>query len=145
MTLIVQEKTKAKEKQEQSEKLKVVIETKTKEINEKSSSVKAELAEAEPALIAAKKNVENISAKELTVIRGYANPPEMVFFALKPIYYMITNTTKGNKPEVTWPDIKKFMAGDFVKKVQDLKADSIDEPVKKFVLKEYLNTEKWVI
>ena len=104
MTLIVQEKTKAKEKQEQSEKLKVVIEAKTKQINEKRSSVEAELAEAEPALIAAKKNVENISSKELAVIKGYANPPEMVFFALKPIYYMITKTVigKGQK-EVTWP------------------------------------------
>ena len=146
MTLIVQEKTKAKEKQEQSEKLKVVIEAKTKQINEKRSSVEAELAEAEPALIAAKKNVENISGKELAVIKGYASPPEMVFFALKPIYYMITKTVigKGQK-EVTWPEIKKFMSGDFVKQVQELKADDIPANVKTFVLKEYLNTEKWVI
>ena len=48
---------------------------------------------------------------------------------------MITNTVKGKNPEVTWPEIKKFMTGDFIKKVQDLKADNIDKPVKDFVLK----------
>lgn len=93
MTLIVQEKTKAKEKQEQSEKLKAIIEIKTKEISEKKASVEADLSKAEPALIAAKKNVENISNKELSVIKGFTAPPEMVFFALKPIYYMLSKTT----------------------------------------------------
>lgn len=109
-------------------------------------SVEADLAKAEPALIAAKKNVENISNSQLSVIRGYAAPPDMVFFALKPIYYMITKTTipKG-KPEVTWPEIKKFMLGDFIKQVQDLKADDIPDKVKDFVLKDYLKSEKWSI
>lgn len=37
------------------------------------------------------------------------------------------------------------MSGDFVKQVQELKADDIPANVKTFVLKEYLNTEKWVI
>ena len=69
----------------------------------------------------------------------------MVFFALKPIYYMISKTVRGKNPEVTWQDIKKFMQGDFVKQVQDMKADDIPDKVKDFVLKEYLNTEKWDI
>lgn len=88
--------------------------------------------------------MENISAKDLGVIKGYTNPPEMVFFALKPIYYMITKTTipKG-KPEVTWPEIKKFMQGDFIKQVQDLKADNIPDKVKDFVLRDYLKADNW--
>jgi hypothetical protein len=57
MTLIIQEKTKAKEKQEESTKLKVILEAKRIEISEKKTSVEADLAKAEPALLAAKKNV----------------------------------------------------------------------------------------
>jgi dynein heavy chain 1, cytosolic len=78
------------------------------------------------------------------VIKGYAAPPENVFFAMKPIYYMVSKTTKG-KSEVTWPEIKKFMQGDFIKQVQELKADDIPDKCKDFVLKEYLRSDKWSI
>jgi len=76
------------------------------------------LDKAEPALIAAKKNVENISGKDLAVVRGYAKPPEAVEFALKPIYYMITKTVGKKNEEVTWGAIKGFMQKDFIKQVQ---------------------------
>lgn len=121
----------------------MVIEAKTIEISEKKTKVEADLSKAEPALIAAKKNVENINSKDLAIIRGFASPPDMVFFALKPIYYMITKTTMQKGKEVTWADIKKFMQSDFIKQVQELKADDIPEKVKDFVLKEYLRAEKW--
>jgi dynein heavy chain 1, cytosolic len=105
--------------------------------------VEADLSKAEPALIAAKKNVENISNKDLAVIKGFSAPPEMVFFALKPIYYMLTKTTMQKGKEVTWPEIKKFMQSDFIRQVQELKADDIPEKVKNFVLTEYLKSENW--
>ena len=73
------------------------------QITEKKTFVEGDLAKAEPALLAAKKNVENINNKELSIIKGYSTPPEMVYFAMKPIYYMITKSTIKNKQEVTWP------------------------------------------
>ena len=98
--------------------MKVVLEAKKVEISGKQVSVQADLDKAETALIAAKKNVENINSKDLAIIKGFANPPELVFFALKPIYYMITKTTSKKTEEVTWAEIKKFMQKDFIKEVQ---------------------------
>lgn len=89
MTLIVSEKTRAKEKQEESSKLKVVLEAKRVEINHKKFVVEGDLAKAEPALLAAKKNVENINNNDLNTIKSYPKPPENVLLALKPIYYML--------------------------------------------------------
>jgi dynein heavy chain 1, cytosolic len=67
----------------------------------------------------------------------------MVFFAMKPIYYMLTKTTQGKGKEVTWAEIQKFMQTDFIKQVQELKADDIPDKCKDFVLKEYLRSENW--
>jgi len=64
---------------------------------------------------------------------------------MKPIYYMVSKTTIGKGKEVTWPEIKKFMQGDFIKQVQELKADDIPDKCKDFVLKEYLRSDKWSI
>ena len=59
----------------------------------------------------------------------------MVFLALKPIYYMITKTVpKSNANVVTWPEILRFMQTDFIKQVQELKADDIPEKTKRYVL-----------
>jgi len=58
--------------------LKVILEAKKVEISGKQVTVQADLDKAEPALIAAKKNVENINSKDLAMIKGYAKPPELV-------------------------------------------------------------------
>jgi len=87
--------------------------------------------------------VENINSKDLAMIRSYANPPELVFFALKPIFYMIAKSVGKKNEDVSWPEIKKFMQRDFIKEVQELKANDIPDNVKDFVLNQYLRTEKW--
>ena len=117
------------------------------EINEKKTVVQADLDKAEPALIAAKKNVENINSNDLNTIKSYGRPPPNVELALKPIYYMINKEPKflPNKQikEVTWNEIKVLMGRDFTRQVQELKADDIHEKVKDFVLKEYIRSENW--
>jgi dynein heavy chain 1 len=122
MTLIVQEKTKAKEKQEESSKLKVVLEAKSIQISTKRSEVEADLAKAEPALISAKKNVENINSNDLNTIKSYAKPPANVELALKPIYYMVNKTAKFlpavTRKELAWGDIKSMMGANFTKQIQ---------------------------
>ena len=90
MTLIVHEETKAKEKQEESFKLKVVLEAKSIQISAK-SEVEADLAKAEPALISAKKNVENINSNDLNTINSYTNPPANVELALYCDYIIANN------------------------------------------------------
>lgn len=45
--------------------------------------------------------------------------------------------------EATWSDIKGLMSSNFVKQVQELKADDIHEKVKDFVLKEYIRSPSW--
>jgi hypothetical protein len=83
--------------------LKVVLEAKKIEIKEKKTKVEADLSKAEPALIAAKKNVENINSNDLNTVKSYNKPPENVFLALKPIYYMLTKSLMKQGKEVTWP------------------------------------------
>lgn len=107
--------------------------------------MEADLSKAEPALIAAKKNVENISSNDLNTVRSYKQPPENVFLALKPIYYMLSKSLMQKGKEVTWGEIKTFMMKDFIKQVQELKADDIPEKVKNFVLDEYLHSPNWNI
>ena len=137
MTLIVQEKTKAKEKQEESSKLKVKLEEKKIQISEKKVIVEKELSEALPALEAAKKNVENIEKKDIDFIKNLGNPPQKVEFAMKPIFYMIQKSlkTKEKGKEVTWAEIRSLMQKDIKKQVEELKADDIPENVKAHVLK----------
>ena len=120
MTLIVQEKTKAKEKQEESSKLKIILEEKKKQISEKKTIVEKELSEALPALEMAQRNVENIEKKDLEFIKNLAAPPEKIAFAMKPIFYMIQKSlkTKEKGKEVTWPEIRSLMQKDFIKQVQ---------------------------
>ena len=120
MTLIVQEKTKAKEKQEESSKLKVILENKKEQISEKKIIVEKELSEALPALEMAQKNVENIAKQDLDFIKNLAQPPEKVSFAMKPIFYMIQKSlkTKEKGKEVTWPEIRVLMQKDFIRQVQ---------------------------
>jgi dynein heavy chain 1 len=90
MTLIVHEDTKAKEKQEESSKLKVVLEAKSIQISAK-SEVEADLAKAEPALISAKKNMENINSNDLNTINSYTNPLANVELALYCDYIIANN------------------------------------------------------
>jgi hypothetical protein len=45
-----------------------------------------------PALEAAQKNVENISRRDLDVIKNYTSPPDKVVLAMRPVYHMITKT-----------------------------------------------------
>lgn len=91
--MIVQEKTKAKEKQTESSALKIKLEEKTVQIGEKKVIVEKDLAEALPALERAQKNVESINKKDLDTIKSYSKPPENVEIGMRPIYYMLTNET----------------------------------------------------
>lgn len=75
MTMIVQEKTKAKEKQVESSALKIKLEEKQVQIQAKKTVVEKNLQQALPALQAAQKNVEDISRRDLDQIKNYASPP----------------------------------------------------------------------
>ena len=93
MTMIVQQKTKAKEKQIESSNLKIKLEEKQVQIREKKTIVEADLEKALPALEAAQKNVEGIKKGDLDTIKGYIKPPEKVVLAMKPVYYMVSKIT----------------------------------------------------
>jgi len=62
--------------------------------------------------------VENINSNDLNTIRSYPKPPDNVFLAMKPIYYMITKTVPAKGKEVAWADIRSFMMKDFIRQVQ---------------------------
>ena len=144
MGLIVTEKTNAKEKAELSTRLKAELDVKQKEIAENKKLVEEELAEAEPALEAAKKSVESINRADLETIRAYARPPDKVELALKPVYYMITKEYNA-KEQVKWPAIKALMAKDFISNIVNLKTSDIPLKVKNYILQTYMNTPEWNI
>ena len=69
--------------------------------------VEADLAKAEPALIAAKKNVESISNSELSQMKTVNKPTPNVLMTMRAIYYMLNKESKflprpGANP-VEWP------------------------------------------
>lgn len=93
-----------------------------------------DLEKALPALEAAQKNVENINKRDLDQIRGFANPPDKVVLAMKPVYHMVSKTIPAKGKQVDWPTIRGFMQNNFIKQVVELKADDIPEKVKSYVL-----------
>lgn len=69
--------------------------------------------------------MENINKKDLDQIRGFANPPDKVILAMKPVYHMVSKTVPQKNKPVEWATIRGFMQNNFIKQVVELKADDI--------------------
>ncbi len=61
--------------------------------------------------------MENINKKDLDQIRGFANPPEKVVLAMKPVYHMISKSIPGKDKKVEWATIRTFMQNNFIKQI----------------------------
>lgn len=71
----------------------------------------------------------------MDLIKSFANPPDKVVLAMRPVYHMITKTVAKKDKPVEWSTIRGFMANNFIKQVVELKADDIPKEVKESVLK----------
>lgn len=75
---MVSEQNRAEQSKEESLKLTEQVEKQKIIIDERDSIARKELAEAEPALIAAKESVKSIGRTQLDQIRSYSVPPKLV-------------------------------------------------------------------
>merc|ERR1712154_498001 len=112
------------------------VDIEMKQINERTQSVEAELAEAKPALEAAQKAVSNINKKQLNEIKVLRNPPKMVEMTLNAVVMMMGKKVK------TWKDIQKLLgSNDFIPSILKFDTNKVREKTRKKLQKEYLSKE----
>ncbi|CEM16453.1 unnamed protein product [Vitrella brassicaformis CCMP3155] len=140
MQVMVKEQADAEEKKKEAERMQKELDKKAAEIAERAKVVRAQLAEAEPALIEAKNSVKNISKKNLDELRNMPNPPSAVKLALEAVVVLLTQATAA----VTWDDIKKAIkGGDFINQVLNFDSEGIQSKTRVRVERDYLKSEEW--
>merc|ERR1712115_662130 len=101
-----------------------------KQINERTSAVEAELAEAKPALEAAQKAVSNINKKQLNEIKALKKPPQMVEMTMNCVVTLMGKKIKN------WKDVQKLLgSNDFIPSILKFDTNSVKEKVRKKIQK----------
>merc|ERR1712113_1173422 len=112
------------------------VEIEMKQINERTSAVEAELAEAKPALEAAQKAVSNINKKQLNEIKALKKPPKMVDMTLNCVLTLMGIKTNN------WKDVQKILGGkDFIPQILKFDTNKVKEKTRKTIQKKYLENE----
>merc|ERR1712113_717141 len=112
------------------------VEIEMKQINERTSAVEAELAEAKPALEAAQKAVSNINKKQLNEIKALKKPPQMVEMTMNCVVTLMGKKIKN------WKDVQKLLgSNDFIPSILKFDTNSVKEKVRKKIQKTYLSHE----
>merc|ERR1712244_161601 len=112
------------------------VDIEMKQINERTQSVEAELAEAKPALEAAQKAVSNINKKQLNEIKVLRNPPKMVEMTMNCVVTLMGKKIKN------WKDVQKLLcSNDFIPSILKFDTNKVKEKTRKKLQKEYLSKE----
>ncbi|OHT04933.1 Dynein heavy chain, cytoplasmic [Tritrichomonas foetus] len=107
-------------KNEEAQKIKVILDEKRKVIDADKADAMAELAEVTPQIEEAKSSVSNIKKSNLDEIRRLQQPPDVIKYTLSAVLILLGQQTDN------WAAIRKVISGDqFIKQVIDFKIDSI--------------------
>ena len=107
-------------KNEEAQKIKVILDEKRKVIDADKANALAELAEVTPMIEEAKSSVSNIKKSNLDEIRRLQQPPDVIKYTLSAVLILL------NQPNDNWAAIRKIISGDqFIKQVIEFKIDSI--------------------
>ncbi|CAL5987537.1 Dynein_heavy chain [Hexamita inflata] len=100
-------KQEAQQNQIQTNELLKVIKVKQEEIDVKKGPIQKELAEAQPAVDAAKKAITGIDRKKLDELKMMAKPPENIRIAMEAVVLIVGDEADRNS--ISWESVKKTM------------------------------------
>ncbi|KAH0791159.1 Dynein heavy chain family protein [Histomonas meleagridis] len=119
---ILKDKQVTTSKQEEAQKIKVIIDEKKKVIDKDKSKAMAELAEVTPIIEEAKSSVSNIKKSNLDEIRRLTQPPDVIKNVLQAVLQLLDI----NAPN--WTSIRKVISGDqFIKTILEFKVENIPQ------------------
>lgn len=113
---MVSKRSEAESKKQKADSLRQTIIEKQKIIDEKKGPIMAELAEAEPAIKAAKAAISGIDKRKLDELKAMAKPPEMIKLAMEAV--MLIAGSEEDKKNVSWEAVRKAIRRpDFIKEI----------------------------
>ena len=113
---MVSKRSEAESKKQKADSLRQTIIEKQKVIDEKKGPIMAELAEAEPAIKAAKAAISGIDKRKLDELKAMAKPPEMIKLAMEAV--MLIAGSEEDKKNVSWEAVRKAIRRpDFIKEI----------------------------
>lgn len=135
LNAMLSEQNEAERKQEFSITAQEELNKQEKEIDHRRTSVMADLAEAEPAILEAKKEVQNIKKQHLSEIRSMANPPAAVKMTMESVCILIGYEV------TTWRDVQlAIRRDDFIPNIVNYSnEESLTAEIKQYMQEVYLS------
>ncbi|KAA6358077.1 MAG: putative dynein heavy chain, partial [Streblomastix strix] len=106
------------------------------EAEELAQDAQNDLSRALPKYNAAIKAVQSLDKSDISEVKSFARPPELVMFVLQAVCLLF------NQPQ-TWEQAKKLMNAEFLGKLSDYDKDSLDEKMKSKLKALYINSPKF--
>ncbi|XP_048259760.1 cytoplasmic dynein 1 heavy chain 1-like isoform X2 [Haliotis rufescens] len=130
---MVKDQQEAERKKVTSQEIQQALIVQTKNINEKKTFVKQDLAQVEPAVIEAQAAVKSIKKQHLVEIRSMGNPPPVVKLALEGICLLLGENTTD------WKAIRAVVMKDsFITNIVNMKTDDISDDIRSKMKSKYL-------
>jgi dynein heavy chain 1 len=127
----------AEKEKKESEKLQKRIEEETKKIDVKKTEVESDLSQVLPTVEEAKKAVQAVGKKVLSIIKTMQNPPDAIKLTLESVCLLL----RENAPD--WRTIQKVIVkDDFKSRILEFKTDSITQNIVDGMAK-YVNNADW--
>ena len=106
------------------------------EVSELRDNCQKDLDEAMPILIKAQKAVSSIDKKDISELKNFTSPPEMVGVVMNALCLLMFK----DKKKENWDDAKKMLSDiNFLKNLLEYDADSIPEKILERLRKEYIS------
>ena len=117
LSLMIDKQSEAEKEKENQQMLSRKLVQKNDEIEKRKKAAEADLAKAEPALLAAKEAVRGIKKTQLEEVRTLRKPPLLVAHTMETVCCIIGRTSDS---DISWDDIRRVIrSDDFIRSVQD--------------------------
>ncbi|CEP21047.1 unnamed protein product [Cyberlindnera jadinii] len=132
---ILSEQNEAERKQEASIEIQAILEKQDAYIEERRKIVMEDLALAEPAVLEARRGVQNIKKQHLTELRSMSTPPAMVQLVLESVCVLLGYQVQ------TWRDVQSVIRkDDFIASIVTFDCErQVSEDVRQFMSEQYLS------
>ncbi len=138
---MVKDQNEAETRKVEAVKLKEDLDERNKVVDARREEAEADLANAEPALLAAQEAVKSIKKKHLDEMRALGNPPKNVKLTLEAVAIMIKGITDAKKiPD--WRALRTLLRGSsFISDVVGFDPHALVPETRQLVQSKYLNVE----
>lgn len=131
---MLKDQQEAEKKKVQSQEIQAQLKKQESAITEKRTSVMADLAQVEPAVIEAQQAVQSIKKQNLVEVKSMSNPPPPVKMALESICLLLGESTTD------WKVIRSVLMRDnFIHTIVNFQTDNITDDIRQKMKNKYLD------